>query len=432
MELIFWGATDDVTGSMTYLKSNDQYFLIDCGLAQGDKEKAEKINNLVPPVEPSKISAIIITHAHLDHTGFIPRMVKKGFRGSIICTPATAKLMQIILMDSAKLNNDESFYDAKDVNISFPLIKHVNWNEHFTLGGIDFHFISAGHILGASSLVLTKNNKTIVFSGDLGRTDDPILLDHPYCPKADIVVMESTYGNRVREATIDEDLEKFLITVAKEQRVGIIASFAVARGQTILTFIHQFFDKYPQYRVRVVMDSPMMKAANGVYKHYKHFTKCSDDLYDALDEVDAIEYEKEWESLRKKTGPLIIVSSSGMLTGGRIGRHLLNWHNDSKAILLLAGYQGANTPGRQLLNGSRTLVGPDDEIFEWNGEIWHSEGFSSHADQTELIDWVRTSGAEKVFLVHGEPNAKQTLKNKLEDVGMKNVIIPTRGELFTV
>lgn len=429
---MFWGATDDVTGSMTYLESNSEYVLIDCGLAQGEGKESEKINKLTPPIDPSKISAIIITHAHLDHTGLIPRMVKKGFRGKIYCTPATAKLMQIILLDSAKLNEDNNFYDIKDVSISVPLIVHKEWNEAFEIAGFHFHFIPAGHILGASSLVAKKDNKTIVFSGDLGRIDDPILLPHQECPKADVVVMESTYGNRIRQSSIQEDLEKFLKKVSLDKRIGIIASFAVARGQTLLTLIHQFHEKHPEYKVRVVMDSPMMKAANDVYKKYKHHTHCKDDLFDALDDIDAIEYQKEWDSLRQKSGPLVIISSSGMLTGGRIGRHLLNWHNDPKAILLLAGYQGAHTPGRNLLEGSRTLVGPDDEVFEWHGEIWHSDAFSSHADQEELVHWVKPSGASTVYLLHGDPAAKNTLKNELERAGMNKVIIPTRGQIFEV
>lgn len=430
MNLIFWGATDDVTGSMTFIQNGSEHVLVDCGLAQGSEKESEAINKLLPPIDPQDISAIIITHAHLDHTGFIPRMVKKGFRGKIYCTDATAKLMQIILMDSAKLNEDDNFYNSKDVSIAVPMIQTIEWEKHFHIAGIDFKFIPAGHILGASSLVAKTASKTIVFSGDLGRHDDPLLLPHPKCPKADVVIMESTYGNRVRQSSIEHDLEKFLKTVALEHRVGIIASFAVARGQTLLTMIHQFHEKHPEYKVRVVMDSPMMKAANNVYKRYKHFTLHSDEVFDALDDIDAIEYQNEWESLRKKSGPLIIITSSGMLTGGRIARHLLNWHDDKKAILLLAGYQGEHTPGRNLLEGRRTLVGPDDELFEWNGEIWHSDAFSSHADQKELIDWVKTSEAETIYLLHGEPNAKLTLKNELEKLGMKKVFIPKRGEIF--
>jgi len=432
MKITFWGSTDDVTGSMTYVQTPEGYILIDCGLVQGEDKESKNKNKLPYPIDPSELTAIIITHAHLDHTGLIPRMVRDGFRGRVYCTPATSRLMQIILMDSAKLNAENNFYDTKDVNVSIPLIKTIDWNEFFEVIGAKLHFISAGHILGASSLVIEKDNKRIVFSGDLGRFDDPILLPHQPCPEADIVIMESTYGNRTRHSSIDDELKKFLKVVAKEKRIGIIASFAVARAQTLLTLIHRFHQNNPEYKVRVVMDSPMMKASNSVYKRFKHLTLQSDEVFDALDDIDAIEYQKEWESLRSKSGPLIVVSSSGMLTGGRIGRHLLNWHNDKKAILLLAGYQGANTPGRNLLEGARQLRGPDDEVFEWQGEIWHSDAFSSHADQGELIEWVKSSKASHIFLLHGEANAKNVLSAKLKEQGMKNVSIPVRGETFEI
>lgn len=431
MKIQFWGSTDDVTGSMTFVHTAHGIFAVDCGLAQGTN-LAEEINELMPPTHPKDVSAIVITHAHLDHTGFIPRMVKKGFRGKIYCTPATSKLMQIILMDSAKLNGESQLYEEKDVSLTLPLIQMIEWNQDFEVAGAKCRFIPAGHILGASSLIINDENKTIIFSGDLGRFEDPILPPHPMCPKADVVIMESTYGNKTRQASIQEDLSHFLKTVAKEGRIGIIASFAVARGQTILTLIHQFYEEHPEFKVRLVMDSPMMKAANHVYKKYKDLTLHSEDVFEALDDIDAIEFQKEWDSLRKKEGPLVIVASSGMLTGGRIGRHLLNWHNDPKAILFLAGYQGAGTPGRALLEGHRELRGPDDEFFQWQGEVWHSDAFSSHADQDELLTWVQNADAKKIFLLHGEPLAKTTLKKKLEENGAVKVHIPSRGEVITI
>ena len=431
MKIQFWGSTDDVTGSMTFVHTAKGIFAVDCGLAQGTN-LAEEINELLPPTHPKDLAAIIITHAHLDHTGFIPRMVKKGFRGKIYCTPPTAKLMQIILLDSAKLNGESRLYEEKDVSLTLPLIQMVEWNHPFEVAGVDCHFIAAGHILGASSLVIKNKDKTIVFSGDLGRFIDPLLPPHPLCPKADLVIMESTYGNKQRVASIKEDLAHFLKTVAQEGRIGIIASFAVARGQTILTLIHQFYEEHPEFKVRLVMDSPMMKDANQVYKKYKDLTLYSEDVFNALDDIDAIEFQKEWDSLRKKEGPLVIVASSGMLTGGRIGRHLLNWHNDTRAILFLAGYQGAGTPGRALLEGHRELKSADEEFFRWEGEVWHSDAFSSHADQGELLHWVKEAQASKIYLLHGEPLAKAELKKKLEETGDVQVRIPSRGEIISI
>jgi metallo-beta-lactamase family protein len=428
MNIHFWGSTDDVTGSMTFIDLPGGKIIIDCGLTQGTDE-IEKLNSLKLPYEPREIKAVLLTHAHLDHSGYLPRLVKKGFRGNIFCTPSTAKLARIILLDSAKLNEDE-FYDEKDVQQTLHLIKTYEWNHKFELLGAQVHFISAGHILGASSVVINSKGQKIVFSGDLGRFDDPILLPHSPCPEADIIVMESTYGGKIREKDIEKELHSFLMTVSRGNKVGIVASFAVARAQTLLTLIQEFFERHPEDKVRVVIDSPMMTEANKVYQQYAHLTKHRENLYTALAKIDSIDFQKEWESLRKKEGPLVIISSSGMLTGGRISRHLYNWHDDDKAILFLPGYQGKGTPGRRILEGERSLLGPKGEPFVWQGEVWNSEAFSSHADQQELIRWVTENNkTSKVFLLHGEQTSKEALKDKLR--GM-DVTIPLRDMRITL
>lgn len=426
MKIQFWGATDDVTGSMTFLKMPEATVLIDCGLAQGTTQ-TEKINSLPLPIPPSDITAVIITHAHLDHTGYLPRLVKKGFRGSIVCTPATAKLMRIILLDSAKLN-DDGFYDTADVQQTLSLVKTREWGEPFDLAGGIVSFFSAGHILGASSVLIQVNGKKIVFSGDLGRFADPILPPHEPCPEADIIVMESTYGDKNRTGNLEKELHSFIMTLSRESRVGIVASFAVARAQTLLTLIYDFFIRHPEHKIRVVIDSPMMKEANKVYQQYSHLTLHKESVFAALDEVDSIDYQGEWNSLKNKAGPLLILSSSGMLTGGRINRHLYNWCDDKNAILYLPGYQGVGTPGRSMLEGNRTLQGPKGEVFNWSGEVWTSDAFSSHADQQELIQWVSAHETSHVFLLHGETNSKKALKDKLNSLGFNKVIIPVRGE----
>lgn len=427
MKIHFWGATDDVTGSMTFIDLPEGRILVDCGLVQGT-EIAEKLNSLPLPYPTKEIDAIILTHAHLDHSGYLPRIVKNGFNGHIHCTPATARLARIILLDSAKLNED-NFYDEKDVQKTLQQIQTHEWDQDFELMGAKIHFISAGHILGASSVVINNHKKIVVFSGDLGRFKDPVLLPHNSCPKSDIIVMESTYGGKIRQGNMEKDLAQFLMTVSRERRVGIIASFAVSRAQNLLTLIHQFFQKHPEEKFRVVMDSPMMKEANKVYQQYAHLTKHEENLFIALDEIDSIDFQKEWESLKKKKGPLVIISSSGMLTGGRISRHLYNWHEDKSAILFLPGYQGKGTPGRKMVEGQRNLIGPQNEPFVWEGEVWNSESFSSHADQNELIHWVSDNNkTQKVYLLHGEKDAKEALKDCLS--GAMDVTIPERGSKF--
>ena len=427
MNIHFWGSTDDVTGSMTFMDLPQGKIIIDCGLAQGTEE-TEQLNKLKLPYEPSEIKAVLLTHAHLDHSGYLPRLVKKGFRGQIYCTPATAKLARIILLDSAKLSEDE-FYDEKDVQQTLHLFKTHDWGQKFELLGAEIEFQSAGHILGASSVIINCYKQKVVFSGDLGRFDDPILLSHAPCPEADIIIMESTYGGKIREKNLEKELHNFLTTISKGHKVGIVASFAVARAQTLLTLIHEFHERHPEHKVRVVIDSPMMREANKVYQQYSHLTKHRDNLYTALANIDSIDFPKEWESLRKKEGPLIIISSSGMLTGGRISRHLYNWHDDEKAILFLPGYQGEGTPGRRIIEGERSLLGPKGEPFVWHGEVWNSEAFSSHADQQELIRWVSENNkTPKVFLLHGEQASKESLKAKLGPAF--DVTIPMRGMQF--
>jgi metallo-beta-lactamase family protein len=232
---------------------------------------------------------------------------------------------------------------------------------------------------------------------------------------------------------MEKELHSFLVTIAREQRVGIIASFAVARGQTLLTLIHEFFKRHPEEKIRVVMDSPMMKEANKVYQQYAHLTNLKEEVFEALDNIDAIDFQKEWLSLRKKSGPLIILSSSGMLTGGRIARHLYNWRDDNKAVLFLPGYQGKGTPGRSMLEGNKQLLGPDGEVFEWTGEVWSSEAFSSHADQNDLLNWVSTNNANsQIYLLHGEPSSKIAFKEKMLEKGSKKVEIPLRGSVFNL
>ena len=431
MKLLFWGATDDVTGSMTFLKLPEGDVLIDCGLAQGTSE-TEKINDIPLPVNPKMLKAVFITHAHLDHSGYLPRLVRKGFNGPIYCTPPTAKLMRIILLDSANLNEDD-FYNKQDVEKTLHMVKTYEWDEHFDFAGASARFVPAGHILGASSLLIKAQGKSIVFSGDLGRTDDPLLPPLSPGPSADIVVMESTYGSKVRSADMKKDLHSFLATIARDSRIGIIASFAVARAQTLLTLIHEFHENHPEYKVRVVMDSPMMKEANKVYQQYSRLTTKAESLFAALDEIDAIEYQKEWQSLKNKSGPLVILSSSGMLTGGRISRHLANWCDEEKAILFLPGYQGKGTPGRAFTEGRRELKGPDGRMVVWTGEVWTSEAFSSHADQKDLIEWVSHNNQNsKVFLLHGELEAKKSLKQKLEESTNLQVEIAERGQEHSV
>jgi metallo-beta-lactamase family protein len=231
--------------------------------------------------------------------------------------------------------------------------------------------------------------------------------------------MESTYGGRKRSGDPEKELYSFLMKVSRESRVGIIASFAVARGQLLITLIHEFFKRHPEEKIRVVIDSPMMREANRAYYEFSNLTKMELQIQEAMENIEVIEHQRQWESLSKKTGPLVIISSSGMMTGGRISRHLMNWQDDERAVLFLPGYQGEGTPGRAFLNGDRVLES-DHKRIVWKGEVIGSEAFSSHADQSELLIWLdELPGATPVYLIHGEESSKKALAEKLKEKGLK-------------
>lgn len=428
MKLSFVGATDDVTGSMTLLELPHGKMLIDCGLYQGTSEIAKK--NLRPlPFDPKEISAIVLTHAHLDHSGFIPRLTKLGFRGDIYCTRPTMKLARLIMTDSAHiLEKSEhhvlgSFYAMEDVAVATSLFKVKKFYESFSVLGASLSLIPAGHILGASSVVINGEEK-IVFSGDLGRLNDPLIKAGDICPPTDILVMETTYGDKVRQGDLETELYQFLKKVKKESKVGIIASFAVARGQLLITLIQKFYKLHPEEKVRFVIDGPMMAEANKVYREFAHDTRLETDLKNALEDLEVIDQAREWDSLRRKEGPLVIVTSSGMVSGGRIWRHLENWQDDANAILFLPGYQGLGTAGRALSEGHRKVHDEEGKQVHWHGEILTSEAFSSHADQNELISWIQDVDKNtKIILNHGEASSKESFKKKLTELGYKNVTI---------
>lgn len=428
MKLQFIGAIDDVTGSMTLLECSEGKILIDCGLFQGTNDIV-KFNLRPLPFNPKEIKAIILTHAHLDHSGFIPRLVRLGFRGNIYATKATLKLAHLIMLDSAEIleKNENylltSFYSMEDVTIATSLFKPKRFLEPFNILGMSITLRPAGHILGASS-ILIEGEKRIVFSGDIGRFNDPLIFPPEKCPPCDILIMESTYGEKDRTGNIEDELINFLKKTKEESRIAIIASFAVARAQLLITLIHKHFLKNPEEKIRFVIDSPMMVDANKVYNEFKEETKLPLELKNALDEVEIIDHEREWKSLQKKDGPLVIIASSGMVTGGRIWRHLENWQDDSSACLFLPGYQAEGTAGRLLLQGERIIHDEKGKKIHWRGKVLSSQAFSSHADQSELLMWTKDIDRKtQIFLNHGEKKSKEVFKEKLKTEGFKNVTI---------
>lgn len=430
MKIQFLGAIEDVTGSMTLVENNNQKFLIDSGMYQGLPHVVKK--NIRPlAFNPQELKAIVLTHAHLDHSGYIPRLVKLGFRGEIYCTKETMKLARIIMTDSARIleENDHHplhlFYGPEEIQQTVSFFRTKALDEEFEVAGLQIHLQNAGHILGASSAVIKNGEKTIVFSGDVGRANDRLMPAPKNCPEADVLIMESTYGGTIRKGDLEQELIHFLKKIKKEACVGIIASFAVARAQLLITLISEHYKKYPEDKVRFVIDGPMMVEASKVYVEYAHDTKLPEELKNALRFVEIIQHPREWESLQKKGGPLIILSSSGMVSGGRIWRHLENWQDDDRAVLFLPGYQSEGTPGRALAMGHRDIQDEEGKKIKWRGEVLSSSAFSSHADQNELLSWIKNVPKEaSIYLNHGELEAKEAFREKLTSLGWKHVKVP--------
>lgn len=429
MKIQFLGAIEDVTGSMTLIENNNQKILVDSGMYQGLPHIVKK--NIRPlPFDAGEVKAIILTHAHLDHSGYIPRLVKLGFRGNIFCTKETMKLAKIIMMDSAKILEENehhplhSFYGPEDIQMATSFFKTKSWNEMFEVAGLKIHFQSAGHIMGASSAVI-EGDKKVVFSGDLGRVNDPLMPAPDKCPQTDILIMESTYGGKIRKGDLEQELIHFLKKIKNENRVGIVASFAVARAQLLITLIHDYYKAHPEDKVRWVIDGPMMTEANKVYKEYAHETRTPDSLKEALSFVEVLGHPRERESIQKKSGPLIIISSSGMVAGGRIWSHLENWQDDDRAVLFLPGYQSEGTPGKALSMGRREVQDEEGKKVHWSGDVMTSEAFSSHADQNELLGWIKDISKDTmIYLNHGEVESKEAFREKLIELGYKHVKVP--------
>lgn len=422
MKITFLGATTEVTGSMTLVEVSEGKLLVDCGMHQGLAE-TEKLNTLPFTFDPHEIKSVLLTHAHLDHCGMLPRLVREGFSGKILATKPTLELTKIILEDSASIN--DKYYDLADVRKTLNLCKAVDWNETETVAGASVKFLPAGHILGASSIKISSSGKTVLFSGDLGRKNDLLIKSPEPSPLVDMVIMESTYGGKIRQGDSEKELYTFLMDISRNNKIGIIASFAVARGQLLLTMIHEFFERHPDEKFPVYVDSPMMEEACEIYNHYAQVTMMPKCLQAAMKSFEHVKHESQWKSLQKKNGPLLVISSSGMMTGGRIARHLENWQDDKNAVLFLPGHQGEGTPGRKFLNGERSLNAPHYNTINWSGDVLGSEAFSSHADQSELINWLGDN--KKVYLIHGEKKSKESLQSKIRERNAE-CNIPVRGE----
>ncbi len=431
--LSFLGATETVTGSRYLIGSNGKRILIDCGLFQGYKNLRLK-NWQEFPVPPDSIDLVLITHAHLDHSGYVPALAKHGFRGKVLMTTGTAELCEIMWRDSAHLLEEEAeranrkgytkhkpakpLYNQDDVERALDLVRTVHFDKEVELAaGIKAKFIHAGHILGAAQLQLTVNGKRIHFSGDLGRANDPLLNPPAALQECDILVTESTYGDRTHP-NVDPELELKPILKEVLERGGtvVIPAFAVGRTQALMLHTYRLMQRGEIPTVPIFVNSPMAENVTAMYHNHQEEHRINLEEFEAMYSVAKMVHSvEESKELNVRKGAKIIIAASGMMTGGRVLHHVIAYGTDPKNAIVISGYQAGGTRGRLLAEGERTLriFGKDVEI---RAEVFQLETLSGHADADELIAWLR--GAPKpptqTYVIHGEPAASDRMRFRIE------------------
>lgn len=451
LKVHFLGASGTVTGSKFLLELPGLNILVDCGMFQGLKE-LRLMNWEQFPFPPAAIDLVLLTHGHLDHTGYLPRLVQSGFTGPVLGTAPTLAIAAIILQDSAKIHEEEAakaneeeytkhdpalpFYSLDDAEKALELFEAVEINKWIALDdGIKYRFQKNGHIIGAAFIELDINGNILVFSGDIGRKTDP-LLETPSKPeRADYLFLESTYGDRLHPP---DDADQILSDTAEEtlQNSGtlIIPSFAVERLQSIMYRIWKLHEKKKFPEIQVFIDSPMSNEVLEVFARFPTWHKLPMAEYHAMKKFFTIitSYKDTWKTLDDPR-PKIIIAGSGMVSGGRVLTYLRYYIDKPETTVLLAGYQAEGTRGRQLLEGTPEIriYGKDLPV---KAKILSIESLSAHADQQELIDWVSgiTKDPKKVFLIHGEPDALKTLEKKLEEKYSWKIHIPCYKEIVNL
>lgn len=447
MKVTFLGAVSTVTGSKYLVEQDGHRILIDCGLFQGYKQL--RLRNWAPfPVSPASIDAVLLTHAHLDHSGYLPLLVKNGFKGPIYATDATKDLCSILLPDSGHLQEQDALfankhrfskhkpalplYTERDAVACLEKFRSVAFHKSINIFGMNARYLCAGHILGAAMIELTADTKT-VFSGDVGRPNDISMFPPEVLPQTDYLVVESTYGNRSHDAQGAGDALAAAITeTAGRGGTIVVPAFAVGRTQTLLLHLSRLMQAKRIPALPIFLDSPMAIDASDIFcRHPSDHKLSAEETRKAFAVARYVRTVEESKTLDRMVIPKVIISASGMATGGRVLHHLKSYAPDPRNLVLFTGFQSGGTRGATMVAGGKAVKIHGDYV-PVRAEVRNLEMLSAHADANEMIEWLKSAPGKprKTFIIHGEPDAADTMRRRIgEELGWSCAVPEYREEV---
>lgn len=444
--ITFLGAAETVTGSRYLVEAEGIRVLVDCGLFQGYKKLRER-NWAAPPFDPASLDAVLLTHAHIDHTGYFPKLCLLGFAGRAYCTSGTRDLSRVLLPDSGYLQEEEAhhankwhytkhrpalpLYTREDAERCLSQLSPVPFYEHFEpTKGVSAKFTRAGHIVGSACLQLQVAGTTITFTGDVGRPIDPIMKPPDPLGPTDFLVTESTYGDRRHpDEDVDTAIEHIVNETVDKGGVILVPSFAVGRSQHLLRIVSQLKEEKRIPDIPVFLDSPMAISATTIFEEHKEDHRLSDEETERM--CEAAQYSRtpdDSKAIDRSSDPMIVISASGMATGGRILHHLRRFLPGKKNTVLFVGYQAAGTRGRSLVDGADEIK-IHGQYVPVRARVAEVRGLSAHADYREMLDWLGrgTLSPKRVFVTHGEPPAADAFRRRLKDTFGWDAVVPEDG-----